>query len=299
MTDIAHSALTGSNLHEPKGASSATIGQVYVANGAGSGAWTNISSTSFTGMIADFVAPVVPTGWLECDGSDVSTTTYAALFAVTSISQSGTRVNGSPIIGSLASTTGIKAGYYIFGTGIAAGTTVLTVDSSIQITLSANASSTGTSTVYVSPWYLASGTFRLPDLTTAGKYRRSRTATVQAGTVQTDQNKAHTHTGVTGTESSNHAHVYSGTTSSENTDHSHNIGLFDGTDAFGHGAGGVTPTGNGGGRTGTTGGINSAHQHTYSGTSGLQNLNHTHTISSDGGTEVRPTSVVFLTCVKT
>lgn len=36
----AHNALTGSDLHEPKGASTATSGQVYVADGAGSGTWT-------------------------------------------------------------------------------------------------------------------------------------------------------------------------------------------------------------------------------------------------------------------
>ena len=35
-----HKDLTGSDLHEPKGAASASSGQVYVADGAGSGAWT-------------------------------------------------------------------------------------------------------------------------------------------------------------------------------------------------------------------------------------------------------------------
>lgn len=35
-----HSSLTDPNLHEPKGVSTATSGQVYVANGSGSGAWT-------------------------------------------------------------------------------------------------------------------------------------------------------------------------------------------------------------------------------------------------------------------
>lgn len=39
-----HNTLTGANLHEPKGAATATSGQVYVANGAGSGTWTNVSS---------------------------------------------------------------------------------------------------------------------------------------------------------------------------------------------------------------------------------------------------------------
>lgn len=35
-----HSTLTGANLHEPKGVENASAGQVYVANGAGSGTWT-------------------------------------------------------------------------------------------------------------------------------------------------------------------------------------------------------------------------------------------------------------------
>lgn len=35
----AHKNLTGADLHEPKGADTATSGQIYVADGAGSGAW--------------------------------------------------------------------------------------------------------------------------------------------------------------------------------------------------------------------------------------------------------------------
>lgn len=36
----AHKNLTGTDLHEPKGADTATSGQIYVADGAGSGAWS-------------------------------------------------------------------------------------------------------------------------------------------------------------------------------------------------------------------------------------------------------------------
>ena len=36
---IQHSALTGSDLHEPKGAATALSGQSYLADGAGSGSW--------------------------------------------------------------------------------------------------------------------------------------------------------------------------------------------------------------------------------------------------------------------
>jgi hypothetical protein len=35
-----HSVITDPNIHEPKGVAAASAGQVYVANGSGSGAWT-------------------------------------------------------------------------------------------------------------------------------------------------------------------------------------------------------------------------------------------------------------------
>ena len=44
MANVAHSTLTGADLHEPKGVASATSGQVYVADGAGSGTWTTINN---------------------------------------------------------------------------------------------------------------------------------------------------------------------------------------------------------------------------------------------------------------
>lgn len=40
MPTITHSSLTTTDLHEPKGASSASAEEVYVADGVGSGAWT-------------------------------------------------------------------------------------------------------------------------------------------------------------------------------------------------------------------------------------------------------------------
>lgn len=47
-----HKDLTGADLHEPKGADTATSGKVYVSDGAGSGAWTTasdiVTNTAFT-----------------------------------------------------------------------------------------------------------------------------------------------------------------------------------------------------------------------------------------------------------
>lgn len=107
-----------------------------------------------------------PTGWLLCYGQAVSRSTYATLFAAISVSQSGNRTNGSPIIDTLADTTGFAVGMPVSGTGIPAATTILTVDSSTQITLSANATSSGTATVVVAPFGIGDGTatFEVPDL---------------------------------------------------------------------------------------------------------------------------------------
>jgi hypothetical protein len=43
MTDVLHKDLTGADLHEPKGVSTASTGQVYIADGAGSGDWTSLA----------------------------------------------------------------------------------------------------------------------------------------------------------------------------------------------------------------------------------------------------------------
>lgn len=40
MPDVQHSTLTSAELHEPKGVAAAAAGAVYIANGAGSGSWS-------------------------------------------------------------------------------------------------------------------------------------------------------------------------------------------------------------------------------------------------------------------
>jgi len=46
MADIVHSSLTGSDLHECKGADSAAVDTVRVSNGSGSGTWKKIPAAS-------------------------------------------------------------------------------------------------------------------------------------------------------------------------------------------------------------------------------------------------------------
>lgn len=50
MATIAHSTLTGAELHEPKGVSGATANSVYSATGGGSGTWTKLTPTNLTGV---------------------------------------------------------------------------------------------------------------------------------------------------------------------------------------------------------------------------------------------------------
>jgi len=46
MANVEHNAMTGSSLHEPKGVASASVGKVYVADGAGSGTWEKVTASS-------------------------------------------------------------------------------------------------------------------------------------------------------------------------------------------------------------------------------------------------------------
>lgn len=56
-------------------------------NGTGSGAWVKQepeSKTGTIGLLGHFPIGTPPTGWLECDGSAISRTTYADLFGIIS-----------------------------------------------------------------------------------------------------------------------------------------------------------------------------------------------------------------------
>ena len=54
MADVQHAALTGASLHEPKGADSASVDQVFVADGAGSGTFEKLTTDSLATNIHYF-----------------------------------------------------------------------------------------------------------------------------------------------------------------------------------------------------------------------------------------------------
>lgn len=167
-------------------------------------------------------------------------------------------------------------------------------------------------------------TFGLPNAADTGRFLRSRTASVTVGTLQSDQNKAHTH-GVTAVSvASGGAHTHTGTSDNGGADHTHSgttgIDSVDHTHTYGAPASKVgTFTGSGangwaGDSTGTTSGIGAQahthsfvtgtasavfHTHTFTTASGGA---HSHTLSgttdSDGGTEARPTNLSAILCIK-
>lgn len=50
MADVLHSSLTGADLHESKGAASASAGQVAVATGAGTAVFTQLAYANLSGV---------------------------------------------------------------------------------------------------------------------------------------------------------------------------------------------------------------------------------------------------------
>lgn len=71
MANINHSTLTDPKLHEPKGISTATLGQVYVANGSGSGTWQlptgALDNQVIVKTLADLPTPVANVITLAAD----------------------------------------------------------------------------------------------------------------------------------------------------------------------------------------------------------------------------------------
>jgi len=109
---------------------------------------------------------VAPSGFLLCDGSAVSRTTYAVLFKVMSLSMTGNTTNASAVIGGIASTTNVAVGMPLSGPGIPAGATVSSFVANTSITMSANATATATGvTVVIAPYGVGDGstTFNIPD----------------------------------------------------------------------------------------------------------------------------------------
>ncbi len=127
-----HDSITDPEIHEPKGVSTASEGQVYVADGVGSGTWTNnVNKVSIISVIDDIstassVFVVVPFTCTITNIRSVLSGAIATADAVISFTKNGTDslgsgltiTNGSSAEGDVdsfdpSSNTGFVTGDYI------------------------------------------------------------------------------------------------------------------------------------------------------------------------------------------
>lgn len=95
--------------------------------------------------------------WVRAEGQLLSRSgTYQSLAEVTINSISATLVSGSAVV--TADTTNLQASFFIEGTGIDTGATILSIDSSTQFTMSSVATSSGTIVMNYSFYSLGDGT---------------------------------------------------------------------------------------------------------------------------------------------
>lgn len=71
-----------------------TSGQVLISQGSSPPIWSTLSAIP-TGTVQMFAGTTIPTGWLECDGSTVSSTNYLSLHSVISNTYGGSAYTGA------------------------------------------------------------------------------------------------------------------------------------------------------------------------------------------------------------
>jgi hypothetical protein len=119
------------------------------------------------GDVKETACPVLQTGWYYCDGSNKNRATDAALFNAITIQQSGVLTSASAVVTNLADTSNMSPGMPVSAAagGVPTNTVIQSVDSSTQITMSANATASATTALVFAPYGVGDGstTFGLPN----------------------------------------------------------------------------------------------------------------------------------------
>ena len=142
-----------------------TLGQLRGRIG---GIWVNLGNSSGeeVGVLKAYTGFQPPIGYLFCNGTEVSRTTYASLFSTLSITYPGDFVTGASIVNNILDTSNMRAGMFKSGVHIPPGTRISAILSATSIQMTANATGTSTEDLVVLPYGVGDGstTFNLPDL---------------------------------------------------------------------------------------------------------------------------------------
>ncbi len=147
-------------------------------------AYLTALTASMPGVISPYGGRTAPTGWLLCDGTAVSRTTYATLFGVIAPAGTFTVTIASPAVFtknshglvagdriSFTTTGGLPAGlatateYYVLSTSLTANTFKVALSPEGTV-VNTSGSQSGTHTLYASTWGFGDGanTFNTPKL---------------------------------------------------------------------------------------------------------------------------------------
>ena len=163
------------------------------------GTWLVISGAAtgvLTGTILDYAGVSAPAGYLTCDGSAVSRSTYASLIGVLSQTQTGTSANTAYTISGLTSTASMYVGMPLESANFPSGTTVATIVDSTDITTSHAATASGSTSIQFFNWGNGDGstTFNLPDLRRAVTLGQGGSGTATIGNIVGQDGGAETYT---------------------------------------------------------------------------------------------------------
>lgn len=245
-------------------------GQVLTAQSGSATAW-QASTGVQAGTLIPYTGFNCPSGYIAADGSNISRTSFPALFAQYSVSTSAV-MNSTITLTGLSSTTGMIAGMHVTGTGVPTGATIASIVSGTSITLSAAATVTATNTIIIYMYGVGDGTTTFGIANASGVFLRGSGSQTITGTYG-----IHTYSSINGQAfgdlTAKNGIQDTGHTHYRNTSNTVEVALF------------------------TTGG---AAQFAAGGSSGYANYSTTQTGFAVivGDTETRPAGLTVLYCVK-
>lgn len=162
-----------------------------------------------TGTIIDFAGVSAPSGYLKCDGTAVSRTTYSLLLTALTESEYVNLTSGLDTF-TVVSSTNYYIGMSIEGNGVTAGTTITNI-SGTTITMSNVATTTALEQITFFNWGAGDGstTFNVPDFRRTVSMGSGGSGTLTIGNVTGQKGGTEAVTlGVNEIPAHNHAYVY-------------------------------------------------------------------------------------------